>query len=49
VVACQEGQGEAPVSGIPDLLAFMGEENGFLRLVVVLEVKDYHERASQPR
>jgi ABC-type nitrate/sulfonate/bicarbonate transport system substrate-binding protein len=41
VVAYQEGQGEAPVSGPPDLFAFMGADNGFLRLVVVPEVKDY--------
>jgi ABC-type nitrate/sulfonate/bicarbonate transport system substrate-binding protein len=41
VVAYQEGQGEAPVSVTPDLFAFMGADNGFLRLVVVPEVKDY--------
>jgi ABC-type nitrate/sulfonate/bicarbonate transport system substrate-binding protein len=41
VVAYQEGQGEAPVSGTPDLFAFMGGDNGFLRLVVVPEVKGY--------
>jgi ABC-type nitrate/sulfonate/bicarbonate transport system substrate-binding protein len=41
VVAYQEGQGEAPVSGTPDLFAFMGGDNGFLRLVVVPEVKSY--------
>src|SRR5262245_9199658 len=41
VVAYQEGQGEAPVSGTPDLFVFMGGDNGFLRLVVVPEVKSY--------
>jgi len=41
VVAYQEGQGEASVSGTPDLFAFMGGDNGFLRLVVVPEVKEY--------
>src|SRR5881628_2253089 len=41
VIAYQEGQGEAPVSGTPDLFAFMGVDNGFLRLVVIPEVKSY--------
>lgn len=41
VVAYQEGQGEAPVSVPPDLFVFMGGDNGFLRLVVVPEVKSY--------
>lgn len=41
VVAYQEGQGEAPVAGTPDLFAFMGADNGFLRLVVVPEVTSY--------
>ncbi len=41
VVAYQEGQGEAPVSGTPDLFVFMGVDDGFLRLVVVPEVKSY--------
>jgi ABC-type nitrate/sulfonate/bicarbonate transport system substrate-binding protein len=41
IVAYQEGQGEAPVQGTPDLFAFMGGDNGFLRLSVVPEVKRY--------
>ena len=41
VVAYQEGQGEAQVSVPPDLFVFMGGDNGFLRLVVVPEVKSY--------
>jgi ABC-type nitrate/sulfonate/bicarbonate transport system substrate-binding protein len=38
LIAYREGQGEAPVLG-PDLIAFMGGDNGFLRLVAVPEVK----------
>jgi ABC-type nitrate/sulfonate/bicarbonate transport system substrate-binding protein len=41
IVAYQEGQGEAPVQGTPDLFAFMGGDNGFLRLSVIPEVKTY--------
>jgi ABC-type nitrate/sulfonate/bicarbonate transport system substrate-binding protein len=41
VIAYQEGQGEAAVSVAPDLFAFMGGDNGFLRLVAVPEVKSY--------
>ncbi len=41
VVAYQEGQGEAPITGTPDLFAFLGGDNGFLRLSVVPEVKTY--------
>jgi len=41
VIAYQEGQGEAPVSGTPDLFVFMGGDNGFLRLVVQPEIKSY--------
>ncbi|MBI4240433.1 MAG: ABC transporter substrate-binding protein [Candidatus Rokubacteria bacterium] len=41
VIAYQEGQGEAPVTGTPDLFAFMGGDNGFLRLVVQPENKSY--------
>jgi ABC-type nitrate/sulfonate/bicarbonate transport system substrate-binding protein len=41
VIAYQEGQGEAQVSVAPDLFAFMGGDNGFLRLVAVPEVKSY--------
>ncbi|HMF27834.1 MAG TPA: ABC transporter substrate-binding protein, partial [Candidatus Cybelea sp.] len=40
LVAYREGQGEAQVLG-PDLIAFMGGDNGFLRLVTVPEVKSY--------
>jgi ABC-type nitrate/sulfonate/bicarbonate transport system substrate-binding protein len=41
VIAYQEGQGEAQVNVKPDLFAFMGGDNGFLRLVTVPEVKTY--------
>lgn len=41
VIAYQEGQGEAPVEGTPDLFAFMGGDNGFLRLVVQPEIRSY--------
>ena len=40
LIAYREGQGEAKVDG-PDLTAFMGADNGFLRLVAVPEVKSY--------
>jgi ABC-type nitrate/sulfonate/bicarbonate transport system substrate-binding protein len=40
LIAYREGQGEAPKEG-PDLFAFMGGDNGFLRLVTVPEVKNY--------
>lgn len=40
LVAYREGQGEAKVLG-PDLIAFMGGDNGFLRLVAVPEVKSF--------
>ncbi|HEY0525356.1 MAG TPA: ABC transporter substrate-binding protein [Stellaceae bacterium] len=41
VVAYMEGQGEAPTNATPDLVVFMGGDNGFLRLVTVPEVKSY--------
>jgi ABC-type nitrate/sulfonate/bicarbonate transport system substrate-binding protein len=41
VIAYDEGQGEAPVTATPDLVAFMGGDNGFLRLVVQPEVGTY--------
>ena len=41
IVAYDEGQGEAPVEGQPDLVAFMGGDNGFLRLVTVPSVGSY--------
>jgi ABC-type nitrate/sulfonate/bicarbonate transport system substrate-binding protein len=42
LIAYREGQGEAPKQG-PDLFAFMGGDNGFLRLVTVPEVQSYRE------
>ncbi|OLE18477.1 MAG: ABC transporter substrate-binding protein [Betaproteobacteria bacterium 13_1_20CM_3_63_8] len=42
LIAYREGQGEEPVPG-PDLIAFMGGDNGFLRLVAVPEVKSVGE------
>jgi ABC-type nitrate/sulfonate/bicarbonate transport system substrate-binding protein len=41
VIAYMEGQGEAPTQQQPDLVAFMGSDNGFLSLVTVPEVKAY--------
>jgi ABC-type nitrate/sulfonate/bicarbonate transport system substrate-binding protein len=38
LIAYREGQGEVPKQG-PDLFAFMGGDNGFLRLVSVPEVQ----------
>src|SRR5258708_75645 len=38
LIAYREGQGEAKVDG-PDLIAFMGCDNGFLRLVAVPEIR----------
>jgi len=40
LIAYREGQGEVAKPG-PDLFAFMGGDNGFLRLVTVPEVKSY--------
>jgi ABC-type nitrate/sulfonate/bicarbonate transport system substrate-binding protein len=42
LIAYREGQGEEPVLG-PDLIAFMGCDNGFLRLESVPEVKSIGE------
>jgi ABC-type nitrate/sulfonate/bicarbonate transport system substrate-binding protein len=42
LIAYREGQGEAPVLG-PDLFAFMGGDNGFLRLVAVPEVRGFND------
>jgi ABC-type nitrate/sulfonate/bicarbonate transport system substrate-binding protein len=42
LIAYREGQGEEPVPG-PDLIAFMGGDNGFLRLVAIPEVKSYSD------
>ena len=42
LIAYREGQGEEPVLG-PDLIAFMGCDNGFLRLESVPEVRSIGE------
>jgi ABC-type nitrate/sulfonate/bicarbonate transport system substrate-binding protein len=42
LIAYREGQGEVPKLG-PDLFAFMGSDNGFLRLVTVPEVKTFND------
>jgi ABC-type nitrate/sulfonate/bicarbonate transport system substrate-binding protein len=39
LIAYMEGQDEAPTTQTPDLVAVMGSDNGFLRLVSVPEVK----------
>lgn len=41
VIAYDEGQGEVPAPGRPDLFAFMGLDNGFLRLIVRPEIRTY--------
>ena len=41
VIAYMEGQGSAPTATKPDIFAFMGGDNGFLRLVTVPEVKSF--------
>jgi ABC-type nitrate/sulfonate/bicarbonate transport system substrate-binding protein len=41
VIAYSEGQGAAPTKETPDIFAFMGGDNGFLRLIAVPEVKAY--------
>jgi ABC-type nitrate/sulfonate/bicarbonate transport system substrate-binding protein len=41
VIAYSEGQGAAPTKETPDLIAFMGGDSGFLRLMAVPEVKAY--------
>jgi ABC-type nitrate/sulfonate/bicarbonate transport system substrate-binding protein len=41
IVAYREGQGEAVLDREPDLFAFMGGDNAFLRLVVRPEIKSY--------
>jgi ABC-type nitrate/sulfonate/bicarbonate transport system substrate-binding protein len=40
VIAYMEGQGEAQTATKPDLIVFMGGDNGFLSLVAVPEVKN---------
>jgi len=42
LIAYREGQGEAPKIG-PDLFAFMGGDNGFLRLVTIPEVRTFDQ------
>jgi ABC-type nitrate/sulfonate/bicarbonate transport system substrate-binding protein len=42
LIAYREGQGEEPVLG-PDLIAFMGCDNGFLRLEAVPEIKNIND------
>lgn len=42
VIAYREGQGEAGVSG-PDLVAVMGGDNGFLRVVATPDIRSYAE------
>ena len=37
VIAYMEGQGAAPTSQTPEIFAFMGADNGFLRLVTIPE------------
>jgi ABC-type nitrate/sulfonate/bicarbonate transport system substrate-binding protein len=41
VIAYMEGQGEASVSVKPDLIVFMGGDNGLLSLTVLPEIKTY--------
>ena len=41
VIAYMEGQGAAPTSQTAEIFAFMGADNGFLRLVTIPEVKNY--------
>ena len=41
VIAYSEGQGAAKTDVTPDIFAFMGSDNGFLRLVAVPEVKSF--------
>ena len=43
VVAYQEGQGEVEIDREPDLFAFMGGDNAFLRLVVQADITSYSD------
>ncbi len=43
VVAYQEGQGEAEIAGEPDLFAFMGGDNAFLRIAVQSDIRSYRD------
>jgi ABC-type nitrate/sulfonate/bicarbonate transport system substrate-binding protein len=47
VIAYDEGQGEVPVTGRPDLFAFMGGDNGLLRLMVKPEIRTYADLKGQ--
>src|SRR5690242_20200836 len=42
LIAYREGQGEVPKIG-PDLFAFMGGDNGFLRLVTIPSVRTFDD------
>jgi ABC-type nitrate/sulfonate/bicarbonate transport system substrate-binding protein len=41
VIAYMEGQGEAETTAKPDLVVFMGGDNGFLNVVTIPEVKSF--------
>lgn len=43
VIAYDEGQGEAPVAGKPDLFAFVGGDSGFLYLGALPEIKTFQD------
>jgi ABC-type nitrate/sulfonate/bicarbonate transport system substrate-binding protein len=43
VIAYSEGQGAEPTKETPDLVVFMGGDNGFLRLISVPDVKAYDD------
>ena len=43
LIAYDEGQGEVPVPGTPDLFAFMGGNHLFLSLHVLPEIKNYED------
>jgi ABC-type nitrate/sulfonate/bicarbonate transport system substrate-binding protein len=43
VVAYVEGQGAAPTTAAPDVLAFMGSDNGFLSVMATPDVKSFAE------
>jgi ABC-type nitrate/sulfonate/bicarbonate transport system substrate-binding protein len=48
IVAYQEGQGEAELRREPDLFAFMGGDNAFLRLVVQPDIRSYADLEGRP-
>jgi ABC-type nitrate/sulfonate/bicarbonate transport system substrate-binding protein len=47
VVAYQEGQGAAETAQEPDVFAFMGGDDGFLRLVVQSDIESYADLEGQ--